>query len=138
MHLVIKCDYVSRALVDLKEALSLYGQNGPHAKLFYYAAEKKAEEVVESAVGINQEILFQALNHVSGSYKESFSDLEKLALFPKNELTVLARTANFRNRLAHDYMHLSEKETIGLMKDILKLYPNYLKTILSWIKRQKI
>ena len=67
-------------------------------KMFYYAAEKKAEEAVESAVNINQDLLFLKLTHVTGSYKDSFKDLSKLKLFSKSDLDQLADTASCHYR----------------------------------------
>lgn len=131
--------YISTALEDLAYALKRYDAEADEndKKMAYYASEKKAEEVVESSVALNQDILFNEFNYVSGSYKDSFKDLSKLNLFSKGELKVLMETAKFRNRLAHDYLELSEDETVKQMKNFIRIYPEYIKKMVFWLDKQK-
>lgn len=121
-----KIDYISDALSVLKEALSKYEKNKVKDSLFFFAAEKKAEEIVDTAVAINQKILALESQKIGRSYRESFEKLEKLSIFTKDELDHLAGTANFRNRLAHDYMELDAEKTYQSMKNILTLYTKYI------------
>ncbi len=89
------------------------------------AMEKKAEEIVESAIKINQDFL-ENHNEIALTYFESFDKLKKYNLFPVDFLDKFSSTAGFRNRLANDYMKLNEQIVIKSVKRILNLYPKYL------------
>ena len=131
-----RVDYILESLNELAYFLDQYSKKsaGMDKKGDYYAAEKKAEEIVESAIAINQDILFSSFDHVSGSYKDSFKELSRLHVFSEKQISELANTASFRNRLAHDYIFANEAVTIKEMKNILKLFPGYLEVIRKWKK----
>lgn len=98
----------------------------------YGAIERWCEEIVESAISINQELL--SLKHKSAqSYYLSFIMLEEFELFDEKTLLKLASTAGFRNRLAHDYMDLDKEIMVVSAKALLNLYVNYVKTISSYV-----
>jgi len=93
-----------------------------------YAAEKKAEEMVELAVSVNQELL-RAKGKISPSYYDSFIDLKLFSVFSDAELRVLAGTAGFRNRLAHEYLDVDPEIALKTMKQMLVIYPPYLQKV---------
>lgn len=93
-----------------------------------YAAEKKAEEIVELAISINQELL-KKKGKLGLSYYESFANLAIFGLFTEEELQVLASTAGFRNRLAHEYLDVDPAIALRSMQKILRIYPFYLQKI---------
>ncbi|MBI4152177.1 DUF86 domain-containing protein [Candidatus Woesearchaeota archaeon] len=93
-----------------------------------YAAEKKAEEIVELAVSVNQELL-RGKGKISSSYYESFLDLKLFSVFSDAELRVLAGTAGFRNRLAHEYLEVDPHIALKTMKQMLVMYPPYLQKV---------
>lgn len=123
------------ALEILKRAVKKTEGDSQDVDLYLFAAEKKAEEIVESAISINQEILFGG-NQVGKSYYDTFIDLEKLNLFSKADLKKFANTAGFRNRLVHDYIDIDERIVLNSIEGILKLYPKYIKKILEWLSKQ--
>lgn len=133
-----RIEYISLSLEELVYALKRYQSevDRDDKNMAYYAAQKKAEEIVESSVALNQDILFMEFNHVSKSYKDSFKDLLKLNIFSEPVLKKYMKTAKLRNRLAHDYLNLSEEDTITQMKEIVKMYPNYLKKMIEWLGRK--
>ncbi|MBU0758244.1 MAG: DUF86 domain-containing protein [Nanoarchaeota archaeon] len=98
------------------------------------AMERKAEECVESAIKINQHIL-EERGKIADSYYSSFIDLNILKIFDEKLLSNLAKTAGFRNRLAHEYMDLSEEVTVKTIRKILKLYPKYLLKIADYVNK---
>lgn len=115
-------------LRKLKEILEEHKKNLRLQEYLLFAAEKKAEEIVELAISINQELLKEK-EKISLSYYDSFMDLMILPIFKKEELKDLASTAGFRNRLAHEYLELDEKIALKAMEKILKIYPDYLQKI---------
>lgn len=114
-------------LDKLKEILAVYKEN-KNKKLqefLLFGAEKKAEEIVELAVSINQELLKEK-KKISLSYYDSFIDLKIFNLFEEKELRELASTAGFRNRLAHEYLEIDVQVALRTMERILVIYPPYL------------
>lgn len=128
-----KLTYIVDALKELKEALEHYHNDKENERFYYYAAQKKAEEIVESAISVNQMILMEKLNMQSDNYYKSFTDLEPLEIFTASELEELAKTTGFRNRLAHEYVNLDPNITVKSMKKILNIYPGYIKKIADFM-----
>ncbi|MFH0838179.1 MAG: HepT-like ribonuclease domain-containing protein [Patescibacteria group bacterium] len=127
--------YITEALDEMKYALSVYRNAGKDAKYFYYAAQKKAEEVIETAITLNQDLIYERLDLMAKSYYNSFTDLDKLNILPIDELKKLASTAGFRNRLAHEYTNLDPQITVDSMEYILKLYPFYLEAMQTYLTK---
>ena len=124
-------------LEKMKAILEEYTKNPKLAEMFLFAAEKKAEEIVELATTINQALL-KSKGKISTSYHDSFTDLKIFKEFTEPELKILASTAGFRNRLAHEYLTVDETIAIKTMKNMLNIYPPYLKKIQKVIStRQK-
>ena len=130
-----KLTYMIDALGDLEKAIKYYKDNhdSENQKFFYYAAQKKAEEIVESAISVNQMILMEEFNKQSDNYYLSFMDLGSLDIFTEMELEKMAQTTGFRNRLAHEYVNLDPEITKKSMENILKLYPSYIKKIMGFM-----
>ena len=72
-------------LEKLKAILQEHSRQKVLQEFLLYAAEKKAEEIVELAVSINQELL-KTKGKTSLSYYDSFMDLAVFALFLAPEL----------------------------------------------------
>lgn len=128
-------DYLDNALKEMDYALKIYMSGGTDAIYFYYAAQKKAEEVIETAIALNQDLLYERANHMTKSYHDSFTDLEKLKILPIEELKKLAATAGFRNRLAHEYAKLDPQITVNSMGHLQKIYPLYLKAMKEYLTK---
>ena len=106
-------------LLEKLEAILLeHEHNKAMREYLLYAAEKKAEEIVELAVSLNQELL-KTKNKNSLSYYDSFIDLKVFKVFLEENLRQLASTAGFRNRLAHDYLDVDSTLALGTMKRML-------------------
>ena len=121
--MIILLEKMGIALEELKKEKSV-----KRYELFLFAAEKKAEEIVELATTINQELL-RTKNKMSTSYYDSFIDLAVFTEFNKQELKTLGSTAGFRNSLAHDYLTVDSKVALQPMESMLTIYPLYLKKV---------
>ena len=116
-------------LLEKLEAILLeHEHNKDMREYLLYAAEKKAEEIVELAVSLNQELL-KTKNKHSLSYYDSFIDLKVFKVFLEEDLRQLANTAGFRNRLAHDYLDVDPILALGTMQRMLPLYKKYLQKV---------
>lgn len=128
-----KLDSLLDLLKKLKDILQERKTNLKLKEFLLYAAEKKAEEAVELAISINQELL-RSRNKIGKSYYESFVNLEVFKVFNSDELKELASTAGFRNRLAHEYLEVNEGLALMSMEKILKIYPKYVGKIKQLVK----
>jgi len=126
--------YIKDKIKDITFEIEMYNKTKDKRikKSHLAAAERWAEEIVESAININNEIL-KDYGKISNSYYESFLELKILNIFDDKFLEKIANTAGFRNRLAHEYMDLNEDITINSLKNIPKLYKEYLIKINSLI-----
>lgn len=117
-------------LLDRFEKLKKYKKKYDKEKeeIVYFALQRIAEEVVETAIKIN--IYFLKEEQIfPKTYQESFLLLEEYLDFNEKELKELAKTAKFRNLLAHEYILMPEEEFLKNISKIIKIYPKYLKTI---------
>ncbi|MBI2665250.1 DUF86 domain-containing protein [Candidatus Woesearchaeota archaeon] len=129
-----KIESITLLLDKLKQILQEHHKNKNMQEFLLYAAEKKAEEVVELAVSLNQEIL-QIKGKMGLSYYDSFIELKNFGLFTEEELRSLASTAGFRNRLAHEYLEIDGKIAFRTMENILVIYPPYLLKVKKILKK---
>ncbi len=128
-----KLESLLELLDKLKRVLEEHKQNTKLQEFLLYAAEKKAEEAVELAISINQELLKEK-SKVSLSYYDSFVDLSVFKVFSPSELKELASTAGFRNRLAHEYLEVNPEIAMRAMQRMLEIYPKYLQGVRKIIK----
>ncbi len=109
-----KVDYITSKLETLNLAIKDYKKEKENFERYksLKTIERDCEEIIESAVRINQEIL-QEEGYVGNTYRESFEMLNKFREFKDKEfLEKLSNSCGFRNRLAHDYINLDEKITV--------------------------
>ena len=110
-------------------------KNEKYKEITFFALKRVAEEITESAIKLNI-ILLKTRDIFPITYKESFLKLYEFNLFDKELAKSFAKTAQFRNILAHEYQDLTELETIENIKIILKLYPTYLIKINNFIEQK--
>lgn len=138
--IIKRLEYMKEKLKDLKYDLDKYENekniNERDKKTIQGAIERWAEEIVESAININTQML-KSKNKISDSYYNTFIDMKEFKIFEEELLEKLASTAGFRNRLAHDYMNIDEEIMIGSVKMILKLYKEYIINIAKYLKEIK-
>jgi len=132
-----RLSYIIEKLKDLKYDLNKYEKTigEKDKKTVQGAIERWAEEIVESAININQELL-SSKNKVSDSYYNSFIDLKCLDFFDNNFLTKIASTAGFRNRLAHDYMNVDKEVMLKSARFLLKLYKEYILKVTEYLEQK--
>ena len=118
-----KINFVRESIILAKEYLKDYGENNDRKNML--ALERLAEEIVETSIKINKEIL-KSKKILPLSYKDSFLKLEILGLFDKEFIEILADTSTFRNELAHEYMGMSSFYSIENIRLIINNYPKYL------------
>jgi len=86
------------------------------------------------AISINQELLKEK-GKISLSYYDSFMNLKVFHVFSEKELKVLAGTAGFRNRLAHEYLDVDPVIALKTMRMMLNAYPLYAQKVKKIISK---
>ncbi len=96
----------------------------------FAAMTKFSEEIVETAIKINNKLLEEKKEFAS-TYTQTFTKLKKHYKFKKSNLETLAKTTSIRNKAAHEYNLLSqnEKETVDKYKEFIIEYPKYIEDI---------
>lgn len=129
-------EFINESLDSLRIILKKYQdeKKDEEKKILLAALERKAEECVETAIKLNQQVL-EAKGKIAESYYSSFIELKILKMFNDNFLKKIASTAGFRNRLAHEYMDLDEKITVDTIRKIVDLYPKYLLGMMKYLEK---
>jgi uncharacterized protein YutE (UPF0331/DUF86 family) len=98
-----------------------------------YSGERLLTLIVDSAVSVNNEILFDARVATPASYYESFMLLPKAGLVRESIAKQLASLAGLRNRLIHNYEDVDDQIVFNNYARALRLFPQYLAAV-----RQKL
>ena len=125
-----KIDFVTSKLEDSKKYLKEYDRN--EEDIYLCAIERVIEQVVETTIKINSEIL-KDQRIIPKSYKDTFLEMKTFDI-DKKLLQEMANTAKFRNELAHEYLDMSKYYAIKNIKNIIKIYPKYLKKIIEILR----
>lgn len=99
------------------------------------ATERLLQELIEAAVDINTHIIVQTGNAVPDDYYESFTLAGNLKIIPEELAEKLAPSAGLRNRLVHEYDSLDHVVVLNAVRTAEKLYPEYVKEVESYIKK---
>lgn len=127
-----KIENIKEIYEELKVQFDLYTSlDGVLKRTAFFASQKKAEELIEYAIKLNR-LLLREKKIFPMSYKDSFLKLEKIG-FEKNLCEKFSDFAFFRNRLAHEYLEITEDETVEEIESLIKLFPKYLKKILVFV-----
>ncbi len=126
--------FIIEKLEDLKYDLDKYEKiaNIRDKNTVTGAIERWSEEIIESAISINNEIL-SSKNLISDSYYNSFILLKHFNIFDDNFIKKIASTSGFRNRLAHDYLNIDKEVMLKSARFLLTLYKEYTMKITEYI-----
>ena len=102
-------------------------------EVYIEASQRVCEKIIETTIKINI-ILLKEKNVFPNTYKKSFTEMKVFKIFENEDLEEISKTAVFRNKLAHEYIDMSNYYYELNCEKILELYPKYLKIIYSLIK----
>lgn len=98
--------------------------------------ERTLEIIINEAIDINQHLIAESnLGKLPFDFKESFTLLFDLKVYPKEFGQEIAKSVGLRNILVHQYRKLDEEifyESIGLC---LKQYHQYCKYLLAYLRK---
>jgi uncharacterized protein YutE (UPF0331/DUF86 family) len=129
-----KITLIAEDLTSLKEIadLSLEKYLADHKNEIL--AERYLERIIGRMIDINYHLITETGHTPPRDYFSSFIQLGKMKIIPVAESEKLALSAGLRNRLAHEYDAIDEKQIYAAVKVCFKDIPAYLKNINSFIK----
>lgn len=132
-----KLIYLKDLLNKLKIRLNEYKKetNIEKKETLFAATTKFSEEIIETAIKINNKLLEEKKDFAS-VYNQTFIKLKKHYKFKKSNLEELAKTTSLRNKATHEYEMLFENQDESIIKynELLLLYPKYIEDIKEILK----
>jgi uncharacterized protein YutE (UPF0331/DUF86 family) len=98
------------------------------------AVERLLERIVGRLLDINYHILKEQTNSLPQDYFDSFLALSREGIVSEELSRRVAKSAGLRNVLAHEYDAVDERQVYAAIKFALTDVPEYLRSILSWLK----
>ncbi|MDO8529157.1 MAG: DUF86 domain-containing protein [bacterium] len=108
----------------------------------YNTLERLLEKIIMRAVDINQHIIGELANEntkAPANYRETFTEIAKFEIYPKEFGEKISRSAGTRNVLAHDYDDegTDYEKIYYSVNDCLKEYHRYCEYILKFLKKNE-
>jgi uncharacterized protein YutE (UPF0331/DUF86 family) len=97
------------------------------------ALQKRLEEVIEYSIKINK-ILLSTKNTYFLSYQESFLLLSQYGL-DKELANTLSKLAIFRNKLAHEYLNISDLDVVKNSEILLNSFKDYFNFLFNFFSK---
>jgi uncharacterized protein YutE (UPF0331/DUF86 family) len=99
------------------------------------AAERLLQEAIEAALDINAHVIAEHGVEIPEDYYGGFLALVRLHVIPEGLARQLAPSAGLRNRLVHEYEAIDDAKVLASIETILKLYPEFVNAIESFLTR---
>ena len=134
----IKLLYLKEIITKAQLRYDLYSkeENELQKETLFVALSKFIEEIIESSVIINNEIL-RSKNSIAGTYFSSFQKVSNLSEFKdKKSKEILLKCASFtkiRNIIVHEYSNIIPKYGVKDYENILYWYKKYVPMIYTFI-----
>lgn len=132
-----KIKLISKDLKELKQISYLTEKEYFKNPMWEIQAERFLERIIGRTIDVNYHIVTETGNPPPSDYYESFIELGKLKILPREFSREMASYAGLRNRLVHEYNSLDEKKIYKAMKKLIKDIPKYLLALEKYIKGKK-
>lgn len=102
-----------------------------------HAVERLIELIVEAGLDINSLILLDAQQRPPRTYRASYLRLGTLGIVPQEMAEELAGLVGLRNRLAHEYEEIQDKEVFRKMPIVYRLFTDYVAHVAGYVEAQR-
>ena len=100
------------------------------------AAERNFQLIVDLASDCNTHILTELGHKTPDSYRQSFVELEKVGVLPKQLMSTLAESARLRNILVHEYDFEEDYEKFyNSAKEFSPAYREYISVLSAFLEK---
>lgn len=99
--------------------------------------ERILERIINRAIDVNQHIIAETDSPaitVPRGYRDTFTTLGILKIFPQDFAESIAKSIGTRNKLVHEYDTIDERQIYDSIKDCLTDYTKYCEYILEFLK----
>lgn len=124
-----KLNQLLYVLSETESWISLSSENFGRNKMLVRACQRNLQLLVEYASDINGLLVLELGSKAPGSYRESFSEVFKMAFasdFSEDDKASLLESVEWRNELIHEYEPKGDDKTFyGKLKEFLIAYKNY-------------
>lgn len=133
--LIKKLEQIKTFLRELNELLLIPFQDFRKDMVKIRAAERDFQLIVDLAADINTSLLIEKTGKTPDSYRQSFLNLAGISIISDELSKALAKTAQLRNILVHEYDFEEDFEKFyDSAKESIPFYKQYIKTILTYIE----
>ena len=97
-------------------------------------------EIIGRAVDINSHVIAELgdlKERNPDSLKETFLRMGKIKVLPDDFALQISESANFRNKIVHEYNHLLEEKVYETVDEALSQYTQYCGYVLKFMESQK-
>jgi len=129
-----KIKLISKDLKGLKQISYLSEKEYVANPIWEIQVERHLERIIGRMIDINYHIITEIGDPPPSDYFESFVNIGKLKVLPKEFSQEIASYAGLRNRLVHEYNFLDEKKIYQAMKKLMKDIPKYFQYIEKYIE----
>jgi len=129
-----KIKLISKDLKGLKQISYLSEKEYVANPIWEIQVERHLERIIGRMIDINYHIITEIGDPPPSDYFESFVNIGKLKVLPKEFSQEIASYAGLRNRLVHEYNSLDEKKIYQAMKKLMKDIPKYFQYIEKYIE----
>ncbi|MDO8555152.1 MAG: DUF86 domain-containing protein [bacterium] len=101
------------------------------------AVERFLERIINRAIDINQHLIGELVTKDTSSpkdYKETFSTLSDLKVYPREFSKEISKSIGARNKLAHEYDNVDYSVIYQSIADCLRDYHKYCDYILDFLE----
>ena len=102
-----------------------------------HAVERLIELIVEAGLDINSLILLDAQQRPPRTYRASYLRLGTLGIVPQEMAEELADLVGLRNRLAHEYEEIQDKEVFRKTPIVYRLFTDYVTRVAGYVEAQR-
>ncbi|TSC77452.1 MAG: hypothetical protein G01um101429_1049 [Parcubacteria group bacterium Gr01-1014_29] len=102
------------------------------------AAERNFQLIVDLASDCNTHILMELGHKTPDSYRQSFIELEKVGVLPRELTRILAESARLRNILVHEYDFEEDyKKFYDSAKEFSPAYRAYIRVLGAFLEKEQ-
>lgn len=132
-----KLDQVGELLSELEKLLNRTPDDFKNDIVAIRASERNYQLIVDLASDINTHILIDIGKETPDTYRQSFSDMGKEKIIPKELAEKLVMSAKLRNILVHEYDFEEDYERFYLSaKELAPFYREYVKLIYEYARKK--
>ncbi|MDP4011105.1 MAG: DUF86 domain-containing protein [Candidatus Roizmanbacteria bacterium] len=134
-----KIDYIIQDLARLSSYKDISFQEYSDDQMIQATIERFLERIVNRALDINQHIILMKIQPEITNpieYFETFIALSNLKIYDKAFADEIAKSAGFRNMLAHNYDDMDPKIIFDSIQSALEHYPKYCSYILKFLEKE--